>query len=110
MLLDKTASVWRTKSVGSSGQLQLAKTFASIKCAIVPISSFDSAQSYSYESTHVLFCGNWLLLRKEDEVRWGRRLPDPFGNVQPWVFVLNGRRSFTALGPAQVAYYCREKD
>lgn len=109
LILDRTASVWRTVGTGG-GNYALKEAYLAIKCAIVPISSFDSEQSHFYESTHIVWTEHWLVLRKEDEIRYGRRPPDAFNNVIPWTYVVNGRRSFSGLGVAQTAWYCKEKD
>jgi hypothetical protein len=96
LVLDKVASVWRQVPVTPTSRTRNAvQVYEGIKCAIVPISSFDAAQPYRYESTHIVFAEAWLVLRKEDEVRYGRRLPDTFGNVLAEVFVIQGRRRYS---------------
>ncbi len=109
LLLDKRAAVYRfTNNPGSVPGQAETQVYPVIQCAIVPISSFDAAQSYGYEQTHVIWVPKWLALRKDDEIHWGQRLPDNYGTVAPNVYVVNGSRTFTHA-PFQAAYYCREK-
>ena len=108
MILDRTASIWRfTNKPGAARTRDQTQAYGSVKCSIVPVSSFDSPQAYRYESTHILWVENWLVLRKGDEVRYGRRLPDEFGSVAPEVFVINGRRRYSE-SVQLAAYYVRE--
>ena len=107
MILDKLASVWRTSKSGagySDGQI-----YASIQVAIVPISKLDRSNPYAYEATHVLWVPFWLDLRKEDQVRYGRRLPDSQGNVVPYIYVINGKATYS-LGVSQVMLYATERE
>jgi hypothetical protein len=108
LLLDLTAAVWRMTAAPGGGFVE-GVIYPAVRCAIVPVSSFDSNQPFAYQSTHIVWVQNWVQLRKEDQVRYGRRLPDLAGNVVPYVYVVNGLRRFTD-GGTQRAYYVREQD
>jgi len=107
VLLDKRASIWRKVDVANV--FADTEVYGSIPCAIVPISKLDQVVPYAYESTHVIWVPYWLELRKEDQIRYGRRLADAFGNVVPWTYVINGRRQFD-LGIRQLAFYSKEME
>ena len=110
MILDRVASVYRTVTdatqAGGYGQPEV---FKAIRCAIVPISKQDQVISYSQQSTHIIWVEGWLKLRKQDEVRWGRRGEDAFGNVTPEVYVIDGRARYT-LGAQLITYYATARD
>lgn len=109
LILDLRASVWRmAPRQGGGGYVEQA-VYNAIHCAVVPVTSLDAQQPFAYESTHIIWVPRWLVLRKEDQLRYGRRLPDTAGNVLPWTYVLNGRRRFTQ-GVPQIAWYAKEKD
>ena len=109
MLLDKTASVWRfVSNAGANPGSTNTQVYPAVKCAIVPISSFDAVVPYARDSTHVLWVPYWLSLRREDEVRYGALL-DVAGNRIAQVYVVNGRRRFS-IGTSQTAFYVREKE
>lgn len=119
-ILDLSVAVWRNLPVlppGAAAQnfkLQPTK-WTNVPASIVPISSFDQSQPYSYGSTHVLWVPYWLDLLKDDEVRYGRRPRDEFSQlaaaqIVPFVYVVNGRRRFPGQGPTLTAYYAKEKD
>lgn len=107
-ILDLEVAVFRNFSVGG-GSMSTQQAFARLRCAIVPVSRLDSPQDYAYESTHVVWVPHWIALRKEDELRYGRRPPDPFGNIVQFVYVLNGHTRITQSVQLH-AYYAREKD
>lgn len=111
--LDKRADLYRLIPNPNAGQAQqpnqIVARVLTFQCAIEPLSEFDADVPYARSSTHAVYAPSWLQLRKDDEIRWGRRLPDVFGTVQPWVYTVNGRQLSTqAIG--LVLYYATEKD
>lgn len=107
LILDRTAAVWRMNA--ATGGYTETPVFSAIRCAILPVSKFDAQVSYALQSTHVIWVAHWLELRKEDELRVGRRLADAFGNVQPWIYVINGRSQFSP-GIPTTAFYASERE
>ena len=108
IILDKVGSVWRlTNNPSGRPQRSVTQVYSGIRCAIVPISTFDAPEPYRNVSTHVVWVEHWLILRKEDEIRWGRRTQDDFNNVLAEVFTINGRRRFS-MSVQLAAYYARE--
>lgn len=110
--MDLQVAVWRRVQVGPRGINAVyndTQIVPRVAAAIVPISDFDIHVPYAHESTHIVWVPYWLLLRKEDEVRYGRDDPDASGNVQPYRYTINGRREFR-LGIPQRAYYAKELD
>ena len=108
VLLDLRADVWRRIGSLTSG-FEDTKIFTQIPCALVPISKLDHQQPYNFEATHTVFLPFWLQLRKEDELRYGRRPLDTYGDVQPMVYVLNGRTPYS-IGGLQVVWYATERE
>ena len=108
--LTERADVYRTIAQPTKGPNVRAesKVYSGIACQFVPMSSFDRQQAYSLEATHVLWVPRWMDLKKEDQIRTGRRT-DPFNNQLTYVYVVNGRRRFR-LGLQHRAYYCTERE
>jgi hypothetical protein len=107
MLLNKRADVWRR--VGTIGSFADTEVYNQIPCAFVPISKLDHTQPYNFEATHIILVPYWLFLRKEDELRYSRRPLDDYSDVQPVVFVLNGRTPYSQ-GGNQVVWYASERE
>lgn len=107
-ILDRTVSVWRrvNNPTGQPRQIKAA-VYSAIRASIVPISSFDADKDYARESTHVIWVPHWLVLRRDDEIRWGQRDADNFGDVAAEAFIVVGRRLFTHQGPRERSYYAK---
>jgi hypothetical protein len=123
LILDRIAALWRmvmvpppsgltapliSISAPAAGTSVETLIIASVPCAILPVSTQDRNSMYSYESTHVIWVPEWLELRQEDQLRYGRRTPDMFGNVNPYVYTVNGRRHISQSIP-QTAWYVTER-
>ena len=108
LILDRTVQVWRFSSVSGFGQHQTETIlYPSLKAAIVPVSNLAAEQAFGYEATHIIWIPAWAHLRREDEVRWGRRDDDAFGDVEMLRYTVKGGRLFK-LGGTQRAYYSKE--
>lgn len=105
ILLDRQVAIWRKVLVGSNYTDTRIK--ASTRCAIIPISALAMVSPYAYESTHLVWVDHWLVLRKEDQIRAGRRQSDAQGDILEAVYTINGVREYR-LGIPQRAYYARE--
>lgn len=113
LLLDQVGSVYRLIR-GTQGNTlaslaaEMTQVYASVPCQIVPISSFDRVESYSFNSTHLLYVPLWISLQKEDEMRLGRRTLAETPSVVARAYAVNGERTFR-LGGQQHSYYCNQK-
>jgi hypothetical protein len=109
LILDRIAEVWRFSAVSGFGQHQ-TETLAipRMQCAIIPVSSLAAEVTYGYEATHIIWVAHWLTLRREDEVRWGRREGDAFGDMEMIRYTIRGSRLFK-LGGTQRAFYSKEQ-
>lgn len=112
-ILDRRVSVWRMANNPLGGQPgepreKRQAIILAVHASIVPISSFTAEQAYARGSTHVLWVEPWLKLRMEDEIHYGHRDRDNYGDAdQPEIYTVNGRRVFTGIGPRLRSYYVR---
>lgn len=110
--LDRTASVWRSVlDPADPDQMRKLETqvYASVRCALVPISKLDQQVAFANEATHVLWIGKWIVLQFGDQVRTGRRDPLPTdGEVLPESYVVRGRSRYS-MGTQQQTYYADER-
>lgn len=108
MILDQVASIWR-KVGNSSVGYQDTQVYGSITCAIIPISKLSHEEPYARESTHLIWVPHWIVLHKEDVVRYGRQIPGPANDIVQWMYTITSRSRFIP-GIPQANYYARELD
>lgn len=99
--------MWRKTTASDSWDD--AVVYTSIPCAIVPISQFDSISPFFRESTHVVWIPNYIVMRKEDQLKVNGQAPTPEGDNQPIVYTVDGRGDFR-LGMTEIIYFVRAQD
>lgn len=98
--------LWRQLEVNNRRVATLYRE--GIQCLVQPISSFDQAPPYAQNSTHVVFIPSWWTdVRRNDELRYGRRTNNA-GQIVPRQLVVTGFRDFTD-GLMHNEIFCQER-